>query len=147
MNDHPTSRQIDEFVAGAASPAVAGHLRECPGCRAEAERLSHSLAIFRQSVHQWSLAQERLPSQSYPGQSHRRITLRRLGWTAALAACLIAGLTLPRHRDAAPADRPRPVSDAELLVRVDRELSELAPASLEPVALQTTDGKGSVVRK
>ena len=136
MNEHLTSGQISEFVAGLAGPAIVGHVHQCDVCRCEAERLSDTLGLFRQSVRQWSAEQEpRHPVTLHP---HRKVTLQRLGWTAAFAACLIAGLVLP-HVNSVKGVKPAPVritiSDADLLVQVDRELSEAVPPSMAPIEL------------
>jgi hypothetical protein len=136
MNGHLTSRQISEFAAGLAEPAISQHAQECDVCRSEAERLSDTLGLFRQSVRQWSTEQEqRRPVTLH---SHRKVTLRHLGWTAALAACLIAGLALPHDKNVKgvkPVPARRTISDAELLVQVDRELSEAVPPSMAPIEL------------
>jgi hypothetical protein len=135
MNSHLTSQQISEYVAGASGPAMEEHVHSCIACRAEAGRLSETLALFRDSARRWSLEQESarpLIPVNLAAANNRRVTLRYLFLTAAVAACLIAGLTLPRQR----AIKPVPaISDAELLVQVDRELSETVPPSMEPIAL------------
>jgi anti-sigma factor RsiW len=144
MNDHLTSQQITEYVAGASGPAMEEHVHSCIACRAEAERLSETLALFRDSARRWSLEHESarpLIPVNLGAANNRRVTLRYLGLTAAVAACLIAGLTLP-HDKHDKAGKPAPVrhavsaiTDAELLVQVDRELSETVPPSMEPIAL------------
>jgi hypothetical protein len=132
MKDHLTERDISEFVAGAAGPAIGEHLHGCHECRLQAEGLINTLAVFRQSVRDWSLE---------PGQptavtaSNRRFTLRRLVWTAALAAPLIAGLMLPYFRIKST-PKSQAISDADLLVQVDRELSEKVAPSMEPIELR-----------
>jgi hypothetical protein len=133
MNEHLTSRQVSEFVAGLAGPAIGEHVHQCDVCRSEAERLSDTLGSFRQSVRQWSNEQEhRRPVILH---SARKATLQRLGWTAALAACLIAGMAIPHDKGVKPAPARRIISDAELLVQVDRELSEVVPPSMAPIEL------------
>ena len=128
MKQHLTSRQITEYVAGAAGPGIIGHVSECPACRAETERLADSLALYRQSVTDWSLGMKAVPLRV----PDRRLPLRQLVWATALAACLIAGLVLPHAKEPAP----RTISDADLLVQVDRQLAENVPPSLEPIEVQ-----------
>jgi hypothetical protein len=142
MNRHLTSEQVSEFVAGAASQSMREHVAGCNDCHSEVERLNDSLAIFRQSVRQWSLEQEQAPFtlEIDARASRRRITLQRLGWTAILTACLITGLTLPHHRNIEPMSAQRTISDADLLVQVDKELAEAVPPSLAPIALNATTG-------
>jgi len=133
MNNHLSSEQISEFVAGGASAAIGEHLRECLACRSEAERLTDTLATFRQTVRDWSLELEHAPLPV----ARRKVRLRHLGWAAALAACLIAALALPHdRRDKPAASVPQVISDADLLGQVDRELSEAVPPSMAPMALQ-----------
>jgi hypothetical protein len=141
MNEHLTAEEISEFVAGAASPAIGEHLHGCLACRSEAERLTDALALFRQSVRQWSLEPQRLPATLPSGASSRGVALKHLAWTAALAACLIAGLTLPHGKGIKPAPARQTISDADLLVQVDRELSEAVAPSMEPIALQVNGGR------
>jgi hypothetical protein len=142
MNDHLTSQQINEFVAGAAAPALEEHVHACNLCRAEADRLSDTLALFRDAARNWSVEQQSarpLISVDLNASPHRSVNFWHLGWTtAALAACLIAGLALPRQHAAKPVPAHTtvaPISDAELLGRVDRELSETVAPSLQPIAL------------
>jgi hypothetical protein len=142
MNNHLTSQQINEFVGGAAAPALEEHVRACHLCRAEAERLSDTLALFRDAARNWSVEQESarpLIPVNLNTAPHRGVNFWHWGWTtAALAACLIAGLTLPREHAAKPAPTHSAVStisDAELLSRVDRELSETVAPSMQPIAL------------
>jgi hypothetical protein len=132
MNEHLTSRQISEFVAGLAGPAIGEHLHQCEACRSEVERFNETLGLFRQSVRQWSAERE----QPHPAmRTHRKVTLQHLGWTAALAACLIAGLAIPHDKGVKPAPALPTMSDAELLVQVDRDLSEAVPPSMLPIEL------------
>lgn len=133
MNEHLTSRQVSEFVAGLAGPAIGEHVHQCDVCRSEVESLSGTLGLFRQSVRQWSAEQEQ--RQPVTPHSHRNVTLQRVGWTAALAACLIAGLSLPHDKAVKQAPARPAISDAELLVQVDKQLSESVPPSMAPIEL------------
>jgi anti-sigma factor RsiW len=142
MNDHLTSQQISEFVAGAAgvAPALDAHIQACDSCRAEAARLTETLALFRDAARRWSLEQESArPLMNVDLHAPRRtVNLWHWGWKAALAACLIAGLALSREHAAKPAPVHQAVaaiSDAELLGRVNRELSETVAPSMQPIAL------------
>ena len=132
MSSHLTSRQISETVAGSECPDTAAHLNECQACRAEVESFLNTLGQFRQSVRIWSeepIFQPAVP-QTQPA-------LRRFGWPLALAACLVGLLAVPYARVPHPAaPRQAAISDAELLVQVDRQLSEAVPTSLEAVALR-----------
>ena len=141
MNEHLTAEEISKFAAGGASTAIGEHLRGCVACRLEAEHLTDALALFRQSVRQWSVEQERLPATVPSGALSRAAGLKRLAWAAALAACLIAGLALPHGKGVKPAPVRQAISDADLLVQVDRELSEAVAPSMEPMALQVNEGR------
>jgi anti-sigma factor RsiW len=141
MNNHLTAEQISEYVAGAEDVALEEHVHSCVACRAEAERLSETLAIFRESARGWSLEQESarpLKPVNLAAPNNRSVPLRYFGLTAAAAACLIAGLVLPRDKAGKPSPAHNAVatmSDAELLGQVDRELSETVAPSLQPIAL------------
>jgi predicted anti-sigma-YlaC factor YlaD len=149
MNNHPASQDISDFVAGASGVAVAEHVNACPACRAEAAQMAGSLALFRDAVRQWSLEAEGvrppwMPQPMTPKPvTRRRFTLPQVGWaTAALGICVAAVLTLPldRHRNPTPATAATvAISDAELLVRVDRQLSQAVPTSFEPIALKNNE--------
>src|SRR5580693_6380435 len=94
MNDHLTHDEIMAVVAGAATRGMGEHVRDCGTCRAETERLTEMLSMFRQSVWSWSAEQE--PQESL-ARSPKRVSRRWLGWAAAGATvCVIVGLTLPR---------------------------------------------------
>ena len=151
MKQHLTRDEISMLVAGGTNDGAIGHaeharhIRECVACRSEAERLREALALFRHSARSWSTSQEQQPRNAILNISGR-LTLRRVGWTAAACACLLAGLTLPREQFGIPVFRhvrfgtpvlrqTSAISDAELLGQVDRELSEAVPPSMEPMAL------------
>jgi len=68
-------------------------------------------------------------------RSSRRLVVQRLGWTAALAACLLAGIgILPRDTTSKPAPPPT-ITDADLLGQVATQLSQAVPPSLAPIEL------------
>jgi len=139
MSDHLTSQQISELVAGAPGAAAEEHVRDCPACRSEVEHFNGTLASFRQSVRHWSEEREPEFAPLRLVSSDRRLAVQSWGWAVAVAACLIAGVELPRvinNRPAAPHQVAAQVTDAQLLARVDRELSEAVPPSLEPIALK-----------
>jgi hypothetical protein len=50
MKDHLSRDEISAVVAGAADGAMDEHIRECNVCRAETERLTEGLSLFRDSV-------------------------------------------------------------------------------------------------
>lgn len=137
MNTHLTPNQIDGYLAGLSDPETARHAGECAACRAQLAQLSETMVAFRASVRETAeLAQ---PHWNPVTTTHRAASPRRLAW-AALAACLLAGLTLPRHWNRETQPPPvtaSAISDAELLVQVDRELGEAIPPSFEPVALRS----------
>src|SRR5258708_6036684 len=100
MKDHLTSQQISEYVSGAGGAAMEEHVHSCIACRIEADRLSETLAHFRDAARGWSLEQESarpLAAVNLSAPNRRSVALRYVGLTAAIAACLIAALTLPRQ--------------------------------------------------
>jgi hypothetical protein len=135
MTNHLTQDETSAAVAGIATREVREHIQECAICRAETERLASALSVFRQSVRDWSLSVE---PDNIMVPAPRVATRRWLGWSVALAACLIAGLTLPRefnNKPAPPAHTAHAISDDELLSKVNSELSLAVPPSMEPMAL------------
>lgn len=54
MNGHLSSKQIDRYLIGEVARAEAQHAHECAGCAAEIAGMERSLALFRQTVRQWS---------------------------------------------------------------------------------------------
>ena len=54
MNRHLSDEQISKLVIGDAAPEESQHARDCLACQSEVTRMSSSLALFHDSVHQWS---------------------------------------------------------------------------------------------
>ena len=54
MSGHLSSEQISKWAIGQHEQVVEAHVRECPRCRAEVERVESMLAQFGSSVRQWS---------------------------------------------------------------------------------------------
>jgi hypothetical protein len=133
MKEHLTQQQISEFVAGEKQHEP--HIRGCAACRNEAELLNESLALFRQSVKNWSADCE-------PRAIPRRAAMpRNWGWAIALAACLIAVVTAWQGLAPAPVPARQTISDAELLGQVNRQLSEAVPPSMAPMEWKSEAGK------
>ena len=77
MNEHLTSEQITEWLAGTPEPETARHARECPRCRAEVESLREALAQFRESGRRWTAHHATNPA---PARTRVRVV-----WVAAVA--------------------------------------------------------------
>ena len=117
-------------------PAAARHVRDCAACRAEIEQQRETLAEFRTAVRAWSAEEAgryrinaaRAISASRP-EPRSWLLSRQLAWALAIAAiCVIASFILPRF-----AGQRTAASDAELLDRVDTEVSQTVPTPMAPL--------------
>jgi hypothetical protein len=135
MNRHLSSQQMSEWALGTRSPEVELHMRDCPACRAEADRFEEALVGFRDSVHRWSERQLGVEFPRLANIEERRpwASFRDLRWASvAVAAFAVVGfwalLYHGEHRVADPA-----ATDVELLQQVDQALSRSVPSSLKPL--------------
>jgi anti-sigma factor RsiW len=134
MSDHLSSRQFDELLVGDAPDKAQRHLRECPFCQKELERLREPFANFRQSVRGWS--DEQLPAPLridwHSTASRSWMSLSKLSLAAvAVALCLLFAVSFPSRQKSQPVGPS--VSDAALLSQVDAEVSRSVPGPMEPL--------------
>jgi hypothetical protein len=153
---HLTDEQFTGLLLGTIPPAVSAHLKACPRCAEEAERVSGAIASFEQQSRAW--AERRAASRPSNGFDRKpafvwlQIAGRPQVWVAAsLAIALAAGigagirteLRISHRDDLAQTVVPQPVkaqpaaavtpatlkADNELLSAIDGELSaEAAPS-------------------
>jgi len=148
MNQHLTSEQISNWLAGERTPQQESHLRECPVCAGEVARIQTTLQSFGATVDRLSEQQMRGAPQSVRQLAAvRPQTTRPLRWALAVAALSIA-VGLPfyertmneRHR------QEMAKADAALLEQIDAEVSRAVPAPMEPlidlVAWDSTNSRG-----
>ena len=134
----------DGELAAADARRVAGHLAECPDCRAELQLLGRSLDLARE-VWQQSAARAPLP-RPCPARPPRRQFRVAASVAACVAACMLtAGLWLlgrgDAHREIGPiagveqTDPPRDDFDVEAFIAREGRSARLA-AAVELLATQ-----------
>lgn len=135
MKRHLSPKQMSERVLGKSSPEVELHLRDCPSCRAEADRFGDALVGFRDSVHQWSERQldVELPSPSKIEEPRSWAAFRSFRWArVAVAVFAVVGFWAFLHQPEPRATDPA-TTDVELLQQVDQAVSRSVPPSLKPL--------------
>jgi hypothetical protein len=130
MNEHLTSSDITEWLAGQRTAAMECHVRSCQDCAAELRRASAPLEMFGNAVRCWSedmdVVRPLVPMK----------TPLRMGRLALAAAALVAVIAVPVHRRDAPKPLPAAttIQDEVLLRQVESGLSRSVPAPMEPLA-------------
>jgi hypothetical protein len=131
-----SAEKVSRWLAGERAPGAERHVAECPDCRAELARMETVLSGFRGAVREWTARQ---PGSEHPGSlpfehARRSQVVRRASWVLATAAALVL-LVIPVWKDARDkrlaAETAR--ADALLLERVNFQISQPVPASLEPL--------------
>jgi hypothetical protein len=153
MNDrakqHLTDEQLLEWLDGAASTEVHGHLKSCELCRSEADALQDG--ISRYAIAMRREAHEAQSVALAKGFAPARRVQTRLRWAGAgVLAVMLAAQTawMMRLRPAQDTARPLAVaspvpqaaaamSDEELLQAVNNDLSDEVPQALAPVGAIT----------
>ena len=120
MNAHLTGAGISRWLLGERTAAEEEHVRDCPACAREIERMGGALARFRGAVHGWAAAP--------PARAHHPL---RWAWAALVAAAMLwpiyAGLAKRRQAERARADEI-------LLEQVDAGVSRAIARPMEPLA-------------
>jgi hypothetical protein len=130
MNSHLSSPQISEWVAGYRTTECEQHLRECATCSTELAAFESGLSGLGRSVRYWAAQQEIESSRSMPTRSD--IGRNRWRWAAVAAAA--GALALLPVQWARNAQREAQwAEDAELLSRVNTELSRTVPSTMQPL--------------
>ena len=133
MNSHLTPEQVSNWMAGERQAPELLHVRECPRCRAEVERLQAALSAFGGALRNWSDRQS-VPKPVWNGRRARPFPL---AWMVA-AVLLVVALPIYRVDKLRKAERAR--ADEALLTQVDISVSRLVAAPMEPLAkLMTRD--------
>jgi hypothetical protein len=152
MNEHLSSKQIAEWIAGNRTAIGEQHITGCMQCRRELDSFSASLSLFSNSVRAWSeheqsLAQSAQVRAAAPLQARFAHPLRWATIAASLLLLLLSGMTYREHVaeqhriEQRQLERAR--ADAALLEQVDTEVSQSVPSTFEPLAqLMYTDTAG-----
>jgi len=149
---HLKDEQLLEWLDGAASPEVQGHIKTCRPCRTEAEALQdgisrYAIAVRRQAQEAQSAG---LAKGSAPARAEHRLRWVGAGILALLLAAQTAWMMKLRPAQdtarpiavAAPVPQPAAqmaaqMSDEELLQAVNNDLSDEVPQALAPVGAIT----------
>jgi hypothetical protein len=125
MNQHLSSAQISEWVAGERTAETQRHVRECLACHAELSGFEAGLSAFGHTVRQWAVQQE-------TRQSHRELSNASWRWAWGTAAILAVALLPAYWQGQVPIETVQH-EDALLLEDIDTQLSRMVPASMEPL--------------
>jgi hypothetical protein len=134
MSQHLSSQEILDWMNGEYSSEAGRHVRECPECAAQIERLTDTLAMFRGSVRETA---EQIGQGQMVFRMPRRTTAWR--WAAAAAALLIlASVPIYEYQQNASRQARQKAAelarqDKELMEQVDAELSEGVAAPMKPL--------------
>lgn len=149
MNQHLTSREISQWIAGQKTPAMEEHFHACPDCAAEVERVAQPLKLFRASV--CSLSEQQMgPARFVLPPERSRLLAGPLRWRIAMtaaAALVIAAIPMARRlQPVSPTPAPAAmtaVSDEALLQQVKMDISQSVPSTMEPLEkLMSGDDNG-----
>jgi hypothetical protein len=128
MSHHLTEKQFAKCAAGLADRALSLHLEECAACRAELDRFSGAVSLFRDAVHR------RVDSRPKPVISaqtpSRRVSTLRWAWVTAAAVAFVIPLLLSQ-RISQPV-QPE-LSPDEVMSRMYLHLSRTVPEPMEPL--------------
>jgi anti-sigma factor RsiW len=137
MNTHLTEEQISQYIAGYASGELDRHIAGCAQCSTKIASLENIIGKFRGSACDWAGRKcPRIPDMAILSGALRRSRTRSLRWLAAVAtlAAIVAALPALRKPVEHPvAELEQSRSDEQLLERVNANLSQSAPASLQPL--------------
>lgn len=131
MNVHFSAEDISRWVAGERTPGLAQHLSCCNECQTRVDELSCVLGQFRDAVRDFSAGEDRLARFEFeppPRMVKWHFAFAAASATAALAFMLMSPKPVSRVTVAAPQK-----SDAELLSRVQEQISRSVPEQMEPL--------------
>lgn len=135
MSAHLSPEQISAWVIGERSGEVERHLDECAACRVEVGGFEETLLSFRNSAQQWS--EEHLDANFRFRATRRGPRSWITGFSIALATlvlCFVIGRLIPWGAPENPvAAVATATSDADLLKRIDQEVSCTVPGPMQPL--------------
>jgi hypothetical protein len=138
MSNHLSQDQFEKCILGGTAPSAVEHLSECPECRAEVERFSKALTLFRRAVHDLADEPAGLDTASFTKSSRALPGIPRWRWavaTATLAAAIVLSFFIPRPKPIpnAPAEiSPAELSPEAVMERLNRHLARTVPEAMEP---------------
>jgi len=140
MNTHLSEQQISKWIAGACTAEEERHGRECAECQMKLVSFQSAMSGFRTSIVNWA---DQLSGEHPPDcrlllddVNHRRAPVLR--WVAVTAAAAVILGSIPAYRRSIEQEREANAAqesqlDTQLLQRVNAHLSQVAPASLQPL--------------
>ena len=145
MSEHLSSRQIAEWIIGDRTASEEMHVTGCAKCQREIESFEGSLALFSNSVRDWSEQQRATGVGMSRVQRSARLA-HPLRWVTAAASLLLLMLGLGYQHQVVVENRrvEAAKADAALMEQVDTEVSQSVPSTLEPLAqLMSVDADGA----
>jgi hypothetical protein len=141
MINHLSPQQISSLMIGQAKPDEAQHAAECSECAAEVLCLQETLAVFRDSVQQWTdrCGGSEVPSPAFLRTDSAVFSGRPFHWALAVVALILLVL-IPVHKNTS--ERRLVEAEAEdtlLLEQVNAQLSRTVPEALEPLMTLLSD--------
>jgi hypothetical protein len=140
---HLTNEEMTEFLQG--DSAHSDHVRQCPQCQAECQRLQLTLGSISAAVRSvtdredrfWLRQQAAIRSRIAVEQASRR-PWAGFTWATAAAVLLLVGMVVHNH-SRTPNYVAKSDPDQELLVAVEQAVDRGGPEALEPAALLADD--------
>jgi hypothetical protein len=138
MSKHLSEDQFEKCISRRAGPSEHEHMSECPECRAEVERFSKGLALFRRAVQDLAIESAGLEKAHFTKPSAALPGIPRWRWavaTATLAAAVVLSFFIPRPRPIpnTPAEINRAETSPEAVMeRLNRHLARTVPEAMEP---------------
>jgi len=133
MIEHLSAEQISQWMTGERTPQLERHVAQCDECRTELAQMETTLRQFRGAVREWSDSVVP-PAWQPPAYRGPWFTWPRMMLAAATLCILLA---LPVWWNVRARERAEQAAaaraDAQLLERVDSEISQGVPEPMEPL--------------
>jgi hypothetical protein len=140
MINHLSPQQISSLMIGQAKPGEAQHAAECSECAEEVLHLQETLAVFRDSVQQWTdrCGGSEVPSPAFLRTDSSVFSGRPFQWALAVLALILLVL-IPVHKNTSERRLKAEAEDTLLLEQVNAQLSRTVPEALEPLMTLLSD--------
>ena len=135
MRDHLSEDRLNEWMLGKSEGETSRHLEACPRCRHKADELAQTLGLFRDSI--YSAAAGHNTRWRAQAESERQVGARRItpqwAYAAIVATILVISVALLRtHPRTIPSRTASTVSEDEILLQVQTDISQEVPDALSP---------------
>jgi hypothetical protein len=137
MNEHLSSREIDEWLIGRRTHRMEVHLQACTACADELQLMAGPLKLFGSAVR--SYGDEIGPTGRWSPTGKRIVLSGWFAWRwrmALVAAGLLVMIAAPvYHREEVKRQAAVTAAQDEILLRqVESGISRSVPAPMEPLA-------------